>query len=277
VRRRSTDSALTHSEADGGMFALVGFIQQMLGTAEDYVRYVSGLETTGPARFENIIVETEALGQDTAMTGVTRKGNRVRTLTQYKFSHTPDDHPIYPKQLREIAKKLKTSAQRAKHSGARTTLVLRSNRRMSPGAAVCIRTLGIKYEPYDPTEARSALSKYALEFGTYRRKELTRGVRNVIGYLQNVAAGPEPHTIAKNAFERELTDCDNPRSIAIGRADSRFRKELERKASRAIDVKGSALVFRKGVEDAMKEWDYDALIVVTGKEGVAKRQHFSKY
>ncbi len=251
------------------MFALVGFIQQMLGTSEDYIRNFSGLETSGTRQFENLIVETEALGQDTTLTGLTRAGDRVHILTQYKFSRTPD-RKIYPKEVEEMAQKFNASLRKGNLSHANTSLVLRSNRKMSPGGEASLHKFGIDYKHYSPAEAKSILHDYVLQFGIHCRDEASTGIRNVISHLMEVAAGPEPHIIEKGDFVRALTGCENAQSIVIASAASRFREELEHQASECIESEGTTLVFRKDVEDAMKEWDYDALIVITGKGGYGK-------
>ena len=98
-RRRASNDG----EQDGGMFALAGFVNQMLGSAEDFVRCISPPESSQTL----ISFETEASGQDTKRTSVTAKGRRVLVLTQYKFSLNPKNNSIGPTELKEIAATLK--------------------------------------------------------------------------------------------------------------------------------------------------------------------------
>lgn len=66
-RRHSGDN-----EQDGGLFALVGYLQQMLGGASDFVRCISPKRKAGPGEFQTLIsFETEASGQDFVIEGVT--------------------------------------------------------------------------------------------------------------------------------------------------------------------------------------------------------------
>jgi hypothetical protein len=88
----------SRSEQDGGMFALAGFVNQMLGSAEDFARCI-----TAPQESEALIsFETEVVGQDTMRTSETPKGKRILVLTQYKFSIAPNQHPIGPAELKRL-------------------------------------------------------------------------------------------------------------------------------------------------------------------------------
>jgi hypothetical protein len=256
------------------MFALAGFVHQMLGTASDYIRYISGLKSGGRTRFETMIIEIEASGQDSELKGVTAKGGSVRELSQYKFSMSPDEHQIYPRELRQIAQALKDSARRRgpnKQPGhIRTDLVLRSNRKLSNEAQSLLGKLKIKYERYNETEARSNLEAHASRFGVYGPDKLDHGIRNVIGYLVRLAQSPEPRAIKNDEFDQALTNLADPRSIAIGDAADRLQEQLKDQISERLGLKESSLVFRSSVETAMREWAYDALIGITGNGGCGK-------
>jgi hypothetical protein len=96
------------NHADGGRYALVGFIQQMLGSSADYIRYISPPSEGAGGEFQALVsFEVEVHGQDQSVTGRTLDGKK-RILTQYKYSLS--ERPIRPQELAEIAETLRRSA-----------------------------------------------------------------------------------------------------------------------------------------------------------------------
>ncbi|MGP0074636.1 MAG: hypothetical protein ACLPWF_22195 [Bryobacteraceae bacterium] len=260
-QRRASNEA-----QDGGMFALAGFVNQMLGSAEDFVRCVSP-----PKPSQTLIsFETEAWGQDTSMTA-TFKGKRTRVLTQYKFSLNPTKYPIGPKEFKTIAAALrKSEAECNRSKKLPTQKILRSNRLLSPRAESSRILTEIKFEKYDPAKARRTLQSHAARFGILEPDELHRGIQQVIGELAVTSASPGSHRLTREGFDKALTGYHHPQSIFVNDAAARLQQELERQRESRLALEGSHLVDRVVVEDAMAEWTNDALVVFTGGGGLGK-------
>lgn len=263
-RRPNSKQAMTQ---DGGLLALAGFVNQMLGSAEDLVQCISGGDP-----FETLIsFETEAAGQDNVMTGLAASGKRIRQLTQYKFSQSPTLHPIRPSELKEIAAGLRKSETKCNKSlRLPTRRILRSNRPLSPLASRSPLLAEIEFLQYDPDQALKTLSAYASRFGVLGRDELSRGVQLVIGRLFQTAASPGAHYLTREAFDEALTGCGHPRSIAIDDAGTWLQEDLNGQKEYRLGLEGSYLIERDIVKNAMADWINDALIVFTGEGGLGK-------
>jgi hypothetical protein len=250
---------------DGAMFALVGFLQQMLGTASDYVRYISGLKAAGQERFQSVVVETEVCGEDSVATGVTTSGYRSRVITQYKFSLSR--RPIGDEEMGRIIGGLKNADPRPELlEQNRAELRLCTNRPLTSTAEDALRRSNVKYDPYNPSAARLALKEYASRFGT-KDSEFKDGVTNLAGYLMELAASPGSHEIRRTDFDRRLTGLDNPQSIRAIDAANRLRASLEDQRSY---LSSGRLSCRRSVEDAISRSAYEALIILLGEGGCGK-------
>jgi len=260
------------SERDGGMFALAGYLHQMLGGAADFVRCISPREKGGPGEFQTVIsFETEAAGQDLLMVGLTPTAKRLRVLTQYKFSLNPGPYPIRPQELNDIAETLKRSEAECNKSGRLPTQkILRSNRVLSPRASSSPALGEIQYEPYDPVDARKVLYSYASRFGIFEPDQLQQGVKQVIAELFELGASPGSHHLTRDQFEAALVGFNHPQPLTIGEAADEFRRRLEHQKSYRLGLDGSLLIDRMFVRDAMEQWIDDAFIVFTGNGGYGK-------
>ena len=125
---------------EGGFVALVGYLQQMLGGAQDYVQWLQPKRGTRDGGFQALLTfEHEVYGQDFADVAADASGRRTRTLTQYKFSLHPEANTIPPAELDEIVDTLLQSQQEANRVEALPTrLVLRSNRPLSPKSQLLV-------------------------------------------------------------------------------------------------------------------------------------------
>lgn len=131
--RASTGSQTLRPE--GGFVALVGYLMQILGGAQDYVACLTARkDEPADGGFQTLLsFEHEAHGQDFAAVAGTPTGGLTRTLTQYKFSLQPNKYTITPNELEEITKALR-QGEEAANRGDRlpTRFVLRTNRPLSP-------------------------------------------------------------------------------------------------------------------------------------------------
>jgi hypothetical protein len=263
---------LSGAGRDGGLFALVGYLYQMLGGATDFVRCISPVERIGPDEIRTLIsFETEAGGQDFVAEGVTQSARRLRVLTQYKFSLNPLRNPIRPAELSDIAEALnKSEAECNRHVRLPTRRILRSNRGLSSRASSQLGIHKIAYEEYDPVEARKALHSYASRFGMFEPDELHRGVGKVITELFELGASPGSHRFTREQLEIALVGFRRPRSIAIIDAADEFLKRLRDEKLYRLGVDASLLIDRQFVRDAMDQWIDDAFIVFIGSGGYGK-------
>jgi hypothetical protein len=250
---------------DGALFALVGFLQQMLGTAADYIRY-SGLKLTGHPRFESVIVETEVGGQDSVASGVSTSGHKLQVITQYKFSL--GRRPIDAGGAAEIISGLESAKGPKRPRQATVELRLCSNRPLTPPAEHALRKSKIKYEIYDPISAQSTLREYASRFGTNDR-EFRSGATNLAGYLIDLATSPGSHQLDRAEFDKRLAGLDHPCSIRISDAANRLHKNLENQRWHYVGSRAT-LAYRKTLGDAITSSAYDALIVLEGDGGTGK-------
>ncbi len=139
----------------GGFFALVGYTQQMLGSAAQFVRCLAPAPPPNQEGWEVVqSFEVETHGQDAKFVS----GRLV--LTQYKVSVNPDRYPIGPAALEKIAASFQKSEGKCeKLSLEPIERILRSNRPLSSTARP--DKYGIKYEQYNPLDARRDVKAYA--------------------------------------------------------------------------------------------------------------------
>ena len=126
---------------EGGYVALVGFLAQMLGGAQDFVRCVSPGASTSDGGFNVLLkFEHEVHQQDVVVTGADPGGQRRRVLIQYKYSLNPPRYPIEPGELEDITGGLRTGEEAAnREEELPTDFVLRTNRPLSRDSGRALR------------------------------------------------------------------------------------------------------------------------------------------
>ncbi len=260
----------SEAESDGGFFALAGYVHQMLGTAADFARCLSG-KAADAGGFETILCfETEAYGQDESVIGFTAEKQKKRVLTQYKYSADPEKNTIGPAKLEEIVKRLRASAAKAnKTEKLETDLVLCTNRPLTSGARNTSAYKAIRYEQYEASKAKLELESYAAGFGTYTLDELNVGVQRAIQYLLQVATNPSTR-LTQSAFEEYLIGHKQPRSLALPQAALARRVDLQQLGTESLNLTPSNLAERETLKGAIGDWTNDAIVVFVGDGGCGK-------
>lgn len=268
--RKKHLGAVSEAEFDGGLFALAGYVNQMLGSAADLARCLSGKAAESGGFKTLLCFETEVHGQDSSAIGLTAEKHGIRVLKQYKYSSNPEKYPIRPKELREIAATLKQSEAKANTTKSlQTDLVLCTNRPVTAKAQATSDYKTLRLEPYHALKARAELESYAARFGVFNPDELHEGVRRAIDYLFEAATSAS-HRVTKSLFEEKLIGHKQPRSIAVAEAAFERRQELCRLATELLILAPASLAEREIINSATVDWMNDALIVFVGEGGCGK-------
>lgn len=200
---------------DGGLAALAGFVNQMLGSAADFAVCISPKVDDADGFKTLISFETEKHGQDSCATGLSTDGRKVRVLKQYKYSSNPEKYKIGKGELQEIVATLRKSEKKAKKAeNLITDLVLCTNRLLTQPAQRSPEYAMIRHEPYDAGKATDVLESYALRFGVFNPDELSEGVRRATHYLFHIATSPSS-SLSKARFEEALIGHKEPQSIML--------------------------------------------------------------
>jgi hypothetical protein len=256
---------------DGGFAALTGFLHQMLGAAQAYVRAAEpGRKSDDGGVATLLCFEHEVHQQDTAAVTADARGTRRRTLTQYKVSLSPAQYPIRPTELRKIADGLRKSRDAADRVAEMPTrLVLRTNRPLSPQSCSLLNAAnpavaspqyvrrkvsrgdggpssrqqrkrpllaGLRVEQFDARAAREELEAYAARFGMYQDDELAAGVRRVVDRLFETATSQADHRISRADFDRALAGYASPRPLTIAEHTPRLLEDLNRQRGSQLGV-----------------------------------------
>jgi len=263
-RRKNSDTA-----SDGGLVALAGYVNQMLGSAADFAICLSG-QANDAGGFKTLIrFETEVHGQDSSQTVGTAENQMMRILKQYKYSANPEKHPIGPSELKKIITTLRRSATKAsKTQEMSTELVLCTNRPFSTKVQKSPAYKSIGHELYEPSKAINGLKSYALRFGTFSPADIDDGVRRVIYYLFHVAIS-HSQCLTKLRFEENLIGHNEPRSIVVADAIVERRKELNNLGANHLRLVPERLAHREAVKGTT-DWMNDAIIVFVGDGGCGK-------
>ena len=277
VLKNSANTGATKSKArapsaaafDGGVAALAGYVNQMLGSVADFARCISG-QTSDSDGFKTLICfETEVHGQDSSAISQTASKQATRVLKQYKYSANPDKYPIRRDELQAIIKTLKASEKKArKTQDIPTELVLCTNRPFSPAVMASSAYKSIRHETYSASEATDQLRSYALRFGVYDPKEFDDGVRRVTNQLFHIATSPS-HRLTQLDFEEHLIGHTAPRSIMVTEAAAARLKELDDLGTNILKLTSKTLAQREAIKDAA-DWKNDAIIVFVGEGGCGK-------
>jgi hypothetical protein len=241
----------------------------MLGSAADFARCVSQKMSESGGFKTLICFEPEVHGQDSAAVGLTAANQKIRILSQYKYSANPTKYPIGPGELGKIVATLKKSEKEAnKSEPLPTKLVLRTNRRITSRAKKDSAYNSITVEEYEAAGARKELESYAATFGLFNPDELDQGMRRVTSYLFDVATGLSTR-LTKSTFNENLVGHKEPRSIAIDVAAPERRRELGDLAL-TLGLDPARIVRRESFEAASMEWIDDAIVVFFGDGGCGK-------
>jgi GTPase SAR1 family protein len=252
---------------DGGRFALVGFTQQILGSAAAFIGCMSRGDGVHDSE-SDAIFEIEIDGQDESTTSGTPHGGRSRVLRQYKVSST--NRKICMPDAKDIVRALRRSYSTAKkRKEIETYFELCTNQEMSSPAASFLDDSNVRVVEHDPNQAREELREYAARFGVMGNEELQRGIDLVMGRFFGIASSTGSHQITKAEFDRALTGFPNPCSIAIPELCARRRRDLDEQEVR-LRLDEIVLTPREKIREVIERWTNESLIVFIGDGGCGK-------
>jgi hypothetical protein len=263
---RSTQERHLIDQQDGGRFALVGFVQQMLGSAAAFVEFVSDEAGDGDGQLAPLF-EIEAYGQDQSRVTSMPHGERRRILTQYKVSSTK--RQITEPDAREIVKALQRSKRAAnKREKLDTSFELRTNRQLSKAARLVLERAKVDCHGFDPNAAQDELRRYAARFGAIFDAEVREGAEHVVARFISMASTSGSARITRPEFDKTLMGYP-PTSIAVAEACDRLELALDQ-VEAEFGAQGFSLIERERVVDALQRWNSEALVVFTGDGGCGK-------
>lgn len=259
---------------DGGSWALLGFLYQLLGSAAVSLQRRSVRSGDINADF----VQIERHGQD--LVGHSRTQTN---LVQFKYSETGRD--IGPAELARILKAFERSAQQVH---GKTIWILKTNRPLNQKAidflrgktpkkgrdrkvALTIRKWNrrFRFTQSDLSDFRNDLIRRARDFGV---DDLPRVPQRVVGFLNEIASKPEgQRQIEEAALDAALAGYDRPLSINAADFDCRRRLQdgLAEIAKHSRGPELSEAIPRSSVGKLLQEPTI-ALAVVWGPGGSGK-------
>jgi hypothetical protein len=269
-RGRKSSYKVVELGFEGGVVALAGYVNQMLGSAADFAICLSR-KTDEAGGFKTLIsFETEKHGEDSCLTGLTEEKLKIRVLKQYKFSANPAVYPIRQKELNTIVATLKRNANKAnKTEKLLTHLVLCTNRPVASKVQGSPSYKAIRHEPYEPARAFAALESYAARFGLRNPDELHQGVSRVTKYLFEAATSPS-HRLTEELFKENLIGHKHAHSLVLAEAVMKRRDELRDLGDNGLRLVAASLADREIVRTATRDWLYDAIVVFVGDGGCGK-------
>jgi hypothetical protein len=255
---------------DGGLNALLGFVNQMLGSAADFAVCISP-KVDDNGGFKTLIsFETERQGQDSCATGLSAGGHKERVLKQYKYSSNPGKYKIGTGELKEIVATLRKSEKKAnKDENLATDLVLCTNRPLTQPAQKSPEYSMIRHELYDVGNATDVLESCALRFGVFNPDELSAAVQRATHHLFNIAISSS-HSLSKAGFEEALIGHKKPQSIVLPEAAPQRFNELIQLGAQTLRLVSGSLAERENLRAAAIDFLNDAIVAFVGDGGCGK-------
>ncbi len=279
---------------DGAHLALAGYLYQVVGEwgllAKAYDKPSPDGQgfTTLLAFIKGANAFHEPAGQDFGMEGMGTGGKYERKFVQFKYSTQPNDNPIQPKELLEIAKRFKASEEVSnKLTKLSTGYVLITNRDWSAEVPAVIKAAKndeahslldkatraeravikelSKYQ-IDENQWVSSLRKYSRQLGL-TDTEFSEGVDRLIARLIKDSATTQSRPISKADLDRELAGFPSPSSLTRAGVQDKLRLNIEQFR---VGARTPTDLLRRRVVDAIESATDSAVVIVCGDGGTGK-------
>jgi hypothetical protein len=281
------------NERDGGIWALAGYLYQIVGTLGIIAR-ISSLATDPNA--DDVLVNLHSVGgyflqarhesgeQDALLRfrSLKLEENDDYVLLQFKCSTT--DRAIGGPELKKIIKKLGKAAKKLSQNGQNVTAcVLATNRRFTSGRKgraqeiwKAEKTKARDYElrcilDYPLERFISELKRFGQEYGAFE-EEIEQGIRQLIGrVVLDTGKWPYDASIGKEDLIEAFTGHRRARRITIASVAELSLEELSQFGERiGVDQWGNNLVEREVFQDVVEATSQRALVGLYGEGGCGK-------
>ncbi len=284
------------SSADGGRTALVGFAYQALGTwalrARTGIRFRGEESDPDGDKLRTLLqivdrgrLEHEGYDDASIQTG-DEEGDKSVTLVQFKYSS--QDHPpdIAEEALKKIARRLASSAQKAKDDGFDVrSFFLVSNRKLNRGAETLrVTARGEVIQGLDDKQRHAlaelevldtitqsswldSLRRFACQHGAIG-DEISAGVDRLVGNLLTRTAGGQDTSVTYADLLEAFTNYNGSKPLTTAAVALESGAALAALQS-SLDLQGAPTP-RSFLRELAEEAEQHAIVVLAGPGGSGK-------
>ena len=289
VKPSTTTASPTSRGVDGGVAALSGFLYQMLGCAAIRAAAYQDQLPTG-TEYDVLVsltreknVYQEVYDQDVVLKPLVEATDQGTVLVQFKHSGKADRKPIFPGELKTIAKRLADAARLVEDEGEQVPCCyLVTNRQLKPSAAKLLepnvpvpkvsrgtRDILTKLhavEKFHDSRWLQILKNFAVSYGSLTT-EIEEGIGKIVARLFQQGASLLPKLpLHLEHLVEAFTGDDNARPLVRSALGEQMKEELRCLAPK----KCGTLVRREILAQVEREALDRALIVFTGGGGMGK-------